>query len=50
MAIKSAIDNFALERLQVGIAIIFGNDFDRFFEYATEKVRRIEEQSGELGI
>ncbi|GMH51949.1 hypothetical protein TrLO_g13998 [Triparma laevis f. longispina] len=37
VAIKSAIDNFALERLQVGIAIIFGNDFDRFFEYATEK-------------
>ena len=21
----------------MGIAIIFGNDFDRFFEYATEK-------------
>ncbi|GMH98252.1 hypothetical protein TrVE_jg14281 [Triparma verrucosa] len=37
VAVKAAIDNFALERLQVGIAIIFGNDFDRFFEYATEK-------------
>ena len=36
-AIHAAIDTFALERLKVGIAIIFDNDFDRFFEYATLK-------------